>query len=315
MGAVITLGEPMVMFAADKPGPLEDAEHYTRFVAGAELNVSIGLRRLGYSATYITRLGEDPFGRHIFTLLNREGLDTSGVSFDLRHPTGFQLKSRALRGDPEVVYFRRGSAASRLSAKDVERVDLKDARHVHITGIPLALSGDCRDAVSALIRRAKIQGLSLTFDPNLRPSLWPDERTMVSTVNRFALECDMVLPGLEEGRILTGRDSPDEIAKYYRERGSKGVMVKLGPEGAYVDHGDERFFAPGFKVDKVVDTVGAGDGFSVGVISGLLDGLSIRESALRGNAIGAMQVTVIGDHDRLPGRTELETYIQRARLP
>lgn len=314
MSAVVTLGEPMVMFVADEPGPLETAEHYSRFVAGAELNVSIGLRRLGHDVTYMTRLGEDPFGRYIFNLLKQEGIDTAGVEFDPQHPTGFQLKSRVLQGDPKVVYFRKHSAASRLSLTDIERVDLADVRHVHVTGVSLALSVECRNAVALLIQRAKVRSIPLTFDPNLRPSLWPDEEAMISTVNSFALKCDIVMPGLEEGRILTGKDRAVDIAKYYRERGVRGVIVKLGPEGAYVDYEDESFCMAGFRVDEVVDTVGAGDGFAVGVISGLLDGLPIREAALRGNAIGAMQLTVIGDNNGLPDTTQLEDFINQSRL-
>jgi len=299
----------MVMFVADEVGPLENIDSYTRFVAGAELNVSIGLARLGNHVTYVTRLGQDPFGRYIHNLLTATGLDTAGATYDSQYPTGFQLKSKVLTGDPEVVYYRKHSAASHLSVADIERIDLSTVSHVHVTGIPLALSEESREATFFLISRAKAAKLLVTFDPNLRPSLWPDTETMISTVNEAAFLCDIILPGIAEGRILTGCNTEQEMAKFYRDGGSKGTIVKLGSKGAYVDIDNEAFYVAGFPVNQVVDTVGAGDGFAVGVISGLLDGLGIADAVSRGNAIGAMQVMVRGDNEGLPDRENLAVFL------
>jgi 2-dehydro-3-deoxygluconokinase len=115
-----------------------------------------------------------------------------------------------------------------------------------------------------------------------------------------------VLPGMEEGRLLTGRDTPEGVAAFYRERGVQRVVVKLGPEGAYYDGPEGVGWVPGFSVTHVVDTVGAGDGFAVGVISGLLEGLDIGVAVVRGAWIGARAVQVLGDTEGLPTRAELE---------
>lgn len=310
MSRVVTLGEPMVMFIADEPGPLELANHYTRYIAGAELNVSIGLRRLGHEVIYITRLGEDPLGRYIHNFLGDAGVDTSAITFDMHHSTGFQLKSRALHEDPEVVYFRKNSAASHLTADALERIDFTKVNHVHITGIPLAISDESREVTFALIERAKAANIFLTFDPNLRPSLWSSHVNMVSTVNKAASLCDIVLPGIEEGHLLTGLSGEKEIAHFYHGLGVKGVVVKLGPMGAYIDYNNEQGYVPGFPINDIVDTVGAGDGFAVGVISGLVNGLCIQDAVLEANAIGAMQVMVRGDNEGLPTRATLNTFLQ-----
>lgn len=309
MKSIVTLGEPMVMFVADEVGSLERAEHFTRLMAGAELNVSIGLRRLGYDVTYITRVGEDPFGRYILNMLAKEGIHPSTTILDSEHATGFQLKSKVAQGDPQVAYFRKHTAASHLSPEDVRQVDLSSCQHVHITGIPLALSPECRHAAVHLVERAKVQNLPITFDPNLRPNLWPDKETMIATVNKVAMQCDVVMPGLEEGRLLTGQHDVASIAQFYLDKGVPCVIIKLGEEGAYVARPNEAFHVPGFVVDSVVDTVGAGDGFAVGVISGLLDGISMQDAVIRGNAIGAMQVTVPGDNDGLPSRNQLLHFL------
>jgi 2-dehydro-3-deoxygluconokinase len=87
------------------------------------------------------------------------------------------------------------------------------------------------------------------------------------------------------------------------------VIVKLGEKGAFVKTKEDSFIVPGFKVEKVVDTVGAGDGFAVGVISGLLEGLSLKDAVRRGNAVGALAVMSPGDNDGLPNPDQLKNYM------
>jgi 2-dehydro-3-deoxygluconokinase len=129
---------------------------------------------------------------------------------------------------------------------------------------------------------------------------------MRDAINDLAAHADWVLPGLEEGRLLTGLDAPDAIARFYRERGAQRVVVKLGPDGAYYDDAEAGTgVVPAFPVAQVVDTVGAGDGFMVGVTSALLEGRPLPEAARRGAWIGARAVQVRGDTEGLPTRAEL----------
>ena len=107
---IVVFGEAMAMFIADDPVPLAEANHYTRAVAGAEVNVAVGLSRLGYHVGWIGRFGDDPLGAYLLNQIRQAGADTTRVLLDKEHPTGFQLKSQVLEGDPEVIYFRRGSA-------------------------------------------------------------------------------------------------------------------------------------------------------------------------------------------------------------
>ena len=111
--------------------------------------------------------------------------------------------------------------------------------------------------------------------------------------------------------ILCGTKNFDKIAEFYQKHGVKTVIVKDGPGGAYVNHNGESVYISGFKVDQVVDTVGAGDGFAVGVISGILGGKDIRQTIIDANAIGAMQVMNISDNEGLPTRKELDDFISK----
>jgi 2-dehydro-3-deoxygluconokinase len=309
MPEVILFGEPMVMFVADTTGPLEEVEHFTRSLAGAEVNVAIGLTRQGHSVSYVTRLGDDTLGRYIQNKLKSEGI-AAQITLDDRRFTGFQLKERVLTGDPLVCYFRRNSAASGLSPADADMVEFKGAWLLHVTGIPPALSDDTRKAAYRMIERAKEAGLFVSFDPNLRPSLWENKKTMIQVINDLASKCDMVIPGYKEGKILMGSDVPEEIASFYRRLGVKMVVVKLGGRGSYTRTADDEFYQPCMPVDKIVDTVGAGDGFAVGVLSGLLEDLPLRDAVERGNAIGALQLRHTGDNEGLPTPQILKQYLE-----
>lgn len=307
---VLTVGEPMALFMALQPGALDAVPDFRRVAAGAELNVATGLARLGMRTGYITRLGEDSFGRFLRGVLAHEGIDARYVVADAAHPTGFMLKTRTHDGsDPQIEYFRKGSAASCLSVADAPRHEGDSAfpaRHLHLTGITPALSQTACELVFHLAQQARAAGASISFDPNLRPRLWPSPEAMADGINALAALCDTVLPGLAEGRQLTGRDTAEGIAAFYLERGAKQVVVKLGPAGAYfAQQGGPSGIAPGVRVERVVDTVGAGDGFAVGVISGLLEGLTLAQAAARGNAIGARVVQFPGDADGLPTRKQL----------
>ena len=265
---VLTYGEAMALFVADEPGPLATVDHFTKRIAGADLNVAIGLSRLGFGVGYISRVGADAFGRYVLDTLTSERIDASHVSVDSRYPTGFQLKSKETGGrDPSVEYFRKGSAASHLSVDDYDQAYVSAARHLHLTGVAPAISGSSRDLAFRLAESMRAAGKTISFDPNLRPTLWPSREAMAATLNALAALSDWVLPGLGEGLALTGYDTPEDIARFYLDAGARGVVVKLGAQGAYFQTADESGYVAAQPVEHVVDTVGAGDGFAVGVVS------------------------------------------------
>ena len=313
MAKVLLIGEPMALLIADTVGPLEEVENFTRKLAGAEVNVCIGLTRLGHEATYMTRLGRDSFGRYCVETLAAEGISTDFITFDDEFKTGMMLKGKVLDGDPHVDYYRKGSAASKMTPEQMDDIDLTGFDLVHMTGILPALSQECRGATKRLMERAKEAGITVSFDPNIRPTLWESKEIMIQTLNDLARLADIVLPGIEEGLILMESDDPAKIADFYQCLGAKQVVVKVGPEGAYVRDGKHSAMISGFKVETVVDTVGAGDGFATGVISGVIEGLPLTDATLRANAIGSIQVQHPSDNEGLPNREELEAYIAARR--
>jgi 2-dehydro-3-deoxygluconokinase len=309
----VTFGEAMAMFMACDPGPLHEVAAFERGLAGAETNVAVGLARLGHRSGWIGRVGADPFGSYALATLRAEGVDTGAATVDDAAPTGFQLKGLALGGDPEVFYFRKGSAGSRLTASEATDACIASARHLHLTGIPLALSASTRAFAVRALEIARANGATVSFDPNIRPTLWSSEAELVEATNAIAAAADWVLPGRTEGLLLTGRDSADGIADFYLALGASRVAVKDGAAGASLHTAHGRLDHPGFRVG-VVDTVGAGDGFAAGLISAYLDGLDDAAALERASAVGALATTHRGDRDGLPTRGGLDAFIAAAAM-
>ena len=304
---IVTLGEALVLLIANDTGELEAVHTFHKSTAGAETNVAIGLARLGLRVGWASRVGADSFGRYVLGVMQAEGIDCSRVQVDAGGSTGMMLKARATAGeDPAIEYFRRGSAASLLAAAQLDADWLRSARHLHLTGVHAGVSANCYAAGEHAIALMRAAGRTMSFDPNLRPALWPSQVVMAERLNALAFQCDWVLPGVAEGRVLCGTDDPQAIARFYLQRGSvKLVVVKLGADGAYWATHDATGHVDAFHVAQVVDTVGAGDGFAVGVISALLAGRTPEQAARRGAWIGAQAVQVRGDTEGLPSAAAL----------
>ncbi len=308
---VLLVGEPMGLFIANETGRLEDVNEFSLTTCGAEFNVAVGLTRLHKPVTYLTKLGDDPFGKRIVNVMNQVGISTGQILFSDSLPTGFMLKEKVDHGDPGIFYFRKGSAASSLSKQDVEGLDFRQYGIVHLTGITPALSESCREMAETLNKKAREDGCLFSFDPNLRPQLWPSTSAMTEYINKMAAKSDVFLPGINEAKILIGEDRPEEVARRYMEMGTQTVIVKLGAQGAYyADCRGNTGYVDGFPVSQVVDTVGAGDGFAAGVLSELLDGKPLEQAVKIGCAIGAIQVMSRGDNDGLPDIEELDAFIK-----
>lgn len=135
---------------------------------------------------------DDPFGHYIEQALKDNGIGTNLLTYDTVYRTGIQLKEYVEDGhDPAAPYYRKGSAASHLSAQEIDALDLEEIGLVHVTGIPPALSKEAREATYRLMERAREVQIPVTFDPNLRPALWENGETMRNVLNDLANYADV----------------------------------------------------------------------------------------------------------------------------
>jgi 2-dehydro-3-deoxygluconokinase len=313
----LTLGECLVGLVADAPGPLAEVASFERHVAGAEANVAVGVARLAHGSAFIGRVGDDGFGQAILRRLRGEGVDVSALVVDPAAPTGLLVRERRLLGPAEVLYYRRGSAASRLSREDVERAEgvFAAGRWLHLTGITPALSESCRDAVAAALELARAHRLTVSLDLNLRRKLWSDQEA-AATLRPLVPSSDVVMGGLDEMALVGGSEGssegdPEEAAAAILALGARAAVVKLGAEGALELRAgaSAAVHEPALAVPQRVDPVGAGDAFAAGYIVASLEGLAGAPALQLGNACGASVIAVVGDQSGLPTRREVERLV------
>lgn len=305
---VVTFGETMVLFNPETQGPLRYVGTFTKSIGGAESNVAIALARLGHKAGWFSKLGGDEFGRYIKSTIMGEEVDVSRVKKDDTRTTGILFKERFSTVNPNVYYYRKGSAASHMTVEDLDMDYICSAKILHVTGISLALSEDVREAVFHAVKEARKRGVIISFDPNIRLKLWSKEEAR-EHILALARLSDILFPGKDEAELLLGTDEPQEVCRLFQEMGVKTVALKLGKSGCYVKNEQEEGFVSGYTVDQPVDTVGAGDGYAAGFLSGYLDNLSLIECAKRANAVGAMATLVKGDMEGFPYRDQVEIFM------
>ena len=305
---VVSIGETMVLFTPESAGPMRYSRTFSSRIAGAETNTLIGLAKLGHQAGWISRLGKDEFGAQVLSQVRGEGVDVSQVTLDDQAPTAIFFKEHLQEGRVRVSYYRRHSAASRLTPEHVSEAYIAGARYLYLTGITPALSAGCREALFRAIDIADRHGVPVVFDPNLRRKLWSEEEAR-QVLTAIAARSAVILAGSEEGRFLFGTGEHQEMAESFHQLGSRIVVIKLGGQGAYYSANGEWKHVPAYKLAKVADPVGAGDGFAAGLLSGLLDGLALEAAVLRGNAVGASVAAVNGDIEGLPDREGLAAFM------
>jgi 2-dehydro-3-deoxygluconokinase len=300
---VLTVGETMALLDPTTEGRIESGMEFSLRLAGAESNFAIALRRLGVDVTWVSRLGADALGDVVSTALKKEGLDLSYVR-RADAPTGLFFKWRS-GGKSNVLYYRKGSAASHLEPADVPDDALEGAALVHLTGITMALGASARRTVVDVARRARARGIPVIFDPNFRSALWPSPSEAATAHEEVLGFVDWYLCGVDEGNLLW--DTSDEKALFdaLSKKGLRAV-VRVGREGALVhDMSSITSVAPD-RVEQVHDEVGAGDAFAAGFAYGLLNHWAPIDCTRAGNTIAARALRGTGDWETLPYLAEIE---------
>ncbi|GHB69044.1 carbohydrate kinase [Streptomyces viridiviolaceus] len=293
---VVALGESMVTFLPSRPGRLADVPSFGRAIGGAESNVACVLAAAGHSTRWVSRVGADGFGDHLVEAVGAYGVDVSAVRRDPARPTGVYFRTAGDRATDahEVAYYRAGSAASAMTARNLDLDAVRAGRILHLSGITPALSADCLELMRELTARRPGRPL-VSFDVNHRPGLWRDADGS-AVLLELARGADIVFVGEDEAWGLGG---PDDVRAALPE--PEVLVVKQGGTGATVFHGPHVTFVPALTVD-VVAAVGAGDAFAAGFLSATLRGLPVRARLRHGHLMAAAALTVAGDLAEPPAR-------------
>jgi 2-dehydro-3-deoxygluconokinase len=303
---VVALGEAMIEFNQARAG---DPEAYVQGYGGDTSNMAIAAARLGSAAGYVTRVGDDAFGRRLLALWQRERVDTGGVGIDPDAPTGVYFVAHGPHGH-EFSYLRAGSAASRLRSTSLPAGTLQRARVLHVSGISQAISDTACDSCFAAIEIARRAGARISYDPNLRLKLWPLARARAVIRATFA-GADWVLPSQDDARVLYGRDDAGALIDACHADGAPLVVLKRGPEGCIVSDGRRRVTIAGHRVASV-DATGAGDCFDGAYAARICAGDDPFAAAHYANAAAALATTGYSAVAPLPDDAAVRRLLREA---
>jgi 2-dehydro-3-deoxygluconokinase len=300
---LVALGEPLLEFNQTRAGE----ELYLQGFGGDTSNCVIAASRLGASTAYVTRLGDDAFGRKFLGLWKRENVDISGVRTDSDAPTGIYFVTHGDRGH-EFSYLRTGSAASRMRPADMPLDLIRDAKVLHVSGISQAISASACDSVFAALDAARESGARISYDSNLRLKLWPLTRARAVIVATLPL-CDWFLPSLDEAALLAGASEASAILDWCHARGAPLVALKMGADGVWVSSEKGRERIPGHRVDAI-DATGAGDCFDGAFAARMVAGDDAVAAARYANAAAALATTGYGAVDPLPTHADVAAFLK-----
>lgn len=287
---VVCVGETMAQVAPSPSGPLAEARELSLNFAGAESTVALYLAHFGHDVAWVSRLGEDPFGRMIESALNQSGVDTRWVEHDRERPTGVYFKDPA-PGGTTVHYYRAGAAASAMDSGFLPPGLLEQSRLIHITGITPALSEACRALTEQIFALRSTYGYEVSFDVNYRPRLWTG-RDAPKELLSLASAADVVFVGLDEAQELWATPTPSAVRDLLP--GPAELVIKDGDVGATLFTRDSEHFQPAQKVE-VLEPVGAGDSFAAGYLHERLTGNAPADRLRAGHRLAAAVLQTTAD--------------------
>jgi sugar/nucleoside kinase (ribokinase family) len=314
---VLSLGEPLVQLNPLEEGPIQHAHLFEKHAAGSEVNVLIGLSRLGFKTSLITKLGRDEFSKFMLATLKSEDVGIEGVKqIDGKNCGVFFVQ----RGYPipersDVIYYRSDSAAKLLSPDDVDETLIRESKILHLTGITPALSDSCKEATFKALSIAKKNKVKVSFDTNYRKKLWSasDARSVLLEIARKSdfLFTDLGDIGImfndgEKGRPIVDMN---EALNKLSALGPETVVLKLGATKGLVARSPEGLAKSSSVRVPVVDSIGAGDAVVAGFLAGCLGKESLQRSLDMASCCSALVVMRRGDFENLPDREYLNKWL------
>jgi 2-dehydro-3-deoxygluconokinase len=304
---IVALGEGMVEFNQTRP----DEPHWLQGFGGDTSNAIVAAARAGARTAYLTRVGDDVFGRDLLRLWSEEGVDTSVVETDAQAPTGLYFVNHGPDGHA-FTYRRAGSAAARMTARWLRdgpaAQAIRGSRILHVSGISLAISPEAREAAFCAMAMARECGTLVSFDANLRLKLWTLQEALPAMRQAIAL-ADIFLPSLDEIALLTGLQEPQAVLDWGHAMGARVVLLKLGERGSVASEAGRAQAIPPRAV-AAVDATGAGDCFAGNFLARIAAGDGVADAARYANAAAALAVQGWGAVAPLPRPAQVRELLQ-----
>lgn len=322
MSDVICMGELLVehVSTADNVS-IVHSPGFIKAPGGAPANVAVALQRLGLRAGFVGKVGRDPFGEYLRESLAQTGVDTTYLFVDENARTTAVYVAVWDDGRKDLCFYRNPGADMMLNADEISDDIFAGARCFHFGSISF-IDEPSASAQRKALRIARDKGLMISYDPNYRPTLWPDRQTAEKIIQDSFRHCHLAKVSEEEWQVATGHEDLEAGIKAIMAKGVELLVISRGENGAIATNGDYRIELPGLEVD-VIETTGAGDGFLGAIITALLPEREktgslatlsedkVRNALKMANAVGALTCKKPGAIPALPTRAETEKFIDK----
>lgn len=322
---VFCIGETLIDFIpAQKNKTLKEVTSFERVAGGAPMNVAIAVAKYGGNSVMLTKIANDHFGDYIMDILKENGVDTSYCLRSHEGETGLAFVSVDQNGERSFNFYRKNAADLLLSPEEVKSEWFQPGDLLHFCSVDL-IESPIKLTHKKVIEDFRRIGGIVSFDPNVRLPLWPDEESCRRTIHEFLPLADIVKVSDEELTFITGIETENEAIQSLFTGNVKVVIYTKGSKGAviYLKNGNH-YEDKGFKV-TVADTTGAGDAFIGGFLSELqslditIENLceKVSENHQRilafANASGALTASVKGAIHAAPAKHHVLNFIATQR--
>ncbi|MEH7249023.1 carbohydrate kinase [Neobacillus niacini] len=310
--SIICIGELLIdFFCTDVDINLSDGESFQKQAGGAPANVCATIAKLGGTAQFCGKVGNDPFGHFLKKTLDDAKVNTSMIVLDDVHPTTLAFVSLQANGERDFI-FNRGADAFLLE-EELDEDKLNEAAIYHFGSATALLNDPFQTTYFTVMRNVKNKGKFISFDPNFRIDLWKNKQTeFIELAKKGIALADFVKVSEEELHIITGISDLAEGTQALHQIGAKIIAVTLGSEGTYLSNGRNSEIVPSVKV-KSIDSTGAGDAFVgatlyqfANVKPALEDFEVLKKIISFSNKVGALVCTKVGAISAIPTLDEIK---------
>jgi fructokinase len=322
MPQLISLGELLIDFVSfERDVSLMDSSGFIKAPGGAPANVAAGFARLGGTSGFIGKVGNDPFGYYLKAVLDEIPVDTTCLAMDKEARTTLSFVANHSTGIRDCVFYRNPGADMLLSPGEISEEYIKHALIFHYGSISFN-SPLSKQATLKALEYAKKHRLLISYDPNLRLSLWESEVLAREEINAGFQYADLVKISEEEMEFITGSQSLEACAAYILLKGPRLVLISRGKDGCFYSDGTTSGYLNGIEVNAI-ETTGAGDAFMAAVLYQLSQNIQAgKEASLSvntklvailqfANAAGALATTRIGAIPALPTTIEVNELLRK----
>lgn len=315
------LGDILMDMLPDKEGvEWNKISNFSPVPGGSVANVAVSLAKLGVRTNFIGKVGKDPFGQILADTLKKNGVDISTMMFDPKARTTLGFVSIGKKEDNDFVFYRNPGADMMLCPDEVDEISITKSRIFHFGSITITTDPSCSAALKA-VSLAKEHHVLVSFDPNLRLSLWKNLDRAKKRILDIIQTVDLLKMNKEECEFLTGTKELAEGAKKLIQRGPKILVITRGEKGSSLFTLEKSCFFPSFRVE-VVDTVGCGDSFTAALIYKMLsltredkdvsslDKEQMEQILIFANAAGALTATGKGVVSSLPSKKKVDKFLE-----